>query len=308
MYRNLERIDEELSSDLVNTGSTRWMVPYADMLTLLVGFFLVLFSVIQMDNNSLEDFGQKMKQSLSEKTQELQEAREEVATVSETLSEAQDVIAEAQQAAEPMPEPAEESPVMMLAAELNDKLGVQLQNQMGEDAAIHVSQEERGVVISLRDGVLFTPGQAELTRAAQEKLDGIAEILARQSRPIRVEGHTDNAPIRTARFPTNWELSTARATNIVKYLVTRHGFDPKSLSAAGYGEFRPVADNSTIEGKQKNRRVDIVVLNDKNSLEEPNVLPLPSEIRHNAVRPLPEGSDSPDPESGPVTQGNQGNT
>ncbi|MBM3792005.1 MAG: chemotaxis protein MotB, partial [Acidobacteria bacterium] len=86
---------------------------------------------------------------------------------------------------------------------------------------------------------------------------------------IRIEGHTDNVPIRTARFPSNWELSTSRATTICSYLVERFGFAPEELSAAGYGEFRPIDSNDTSEGRARNRRVDIVVLNSAVARDEP---------------------------------------
>jgi chemotaxis protein MotB len=131
-------------------------------------------------------------------------------------------------------------------------------------------------VISLKDSILFTAGNADLSPAARHTLDGLIQqlhaALGGQSRPIRVEGHTDNSPIATSKYPSNWELSTARATTIVRFLVASHHFQPQLLSAAGYGEFKPVKDNSSIEGKQKNRRVDIVVLKPDLAQQEPPAL------------------------------------
>jgi len=100
-------------------------------------------------------------------------------------------------------------------------------------------------------------------------LDNITEAIRKYSNSIRIEGHTDNVPIKTAQFPSNWELSTARATNIVHYLVDAHEFPPEKLSAIGYGEYRPIADNSSEEGRQKNRRVDVVVLSSAGEQGEP---------------------------------------
>jgi chemotaxis protein MotB len=126
---------------------------------------------------------------------------------------------------------------------------------------VTVSQDDRGLVISFQERIFFDPGAAELTPKAHRTLDSLAKVLGTLHQPIRVEGHTDNTPIKTAIFPSNWELSTARATRIVRSLVERYHLSPQQLSAAGYGEFSPLSDNSTIEGKQKNRRVDIVILN-----------------------------------------------
>ncbi len=100
-------------------------------------------------------------------------------------------------------------------------------------------------------------------------LNTIAGSLVSVGNQIRVEGHTDNVPIRNSRFPSNWELSTSRATAMIAYLIDNLGFAPELLSAAGYGEYRPVAANDTEEGKSRNRRVDIVVLNPTTALAEP---------------------------------------
>ena len=104
------------------------------------------------------------------------------------------------------------------------------------------------------------------------------DSLSSYSNGIRVEGHTDNVPINSAAFPSNWELSTARATNVLQHMM-KQDFEPSQLSAAGYGEYRPVADNDTAEGKMKNRRVDIVLLSDQSEREEPQAaLGLPAPI------------------------------
>jgi len=100
-------------------------------------------------------------------------------------------------------------------------------------------------------------------------LDNIAAAIDKYSNSVRIEGYTDNIPIKTAQFQSNWELSTARATNIVHYLVD-HQFPAEKLSAVGYGQYRPIADNSTEEGRQKNRRVDVVMLSSSGEQGEPS--------------------------------------
>jgi chemotaxis protein MotB len=120
--------------------------------------------------------------------------------------------------------------------------------------------ETRGLVISL-DGSFFDSGSDQLVLRGHEMLDALAEDLMAMKNQIRIEGHTDNVPITTARFPSNWELSTARATTIVAHLIQKYAFRPENLSGSGFAEFCPIAPNDTAEGRARNRRVDIVVLN-----------------------------------------------
>jgi chemotaxis protein MotB len=97
----------------------------------------------------------------------------------------------------------------------------------------------------------------------------VVSSLNSYSNGIRVEGHTDNVPISSHNFPSNWELSTSRATNVVQYLTKQDDFDPTKISAAGYGEYRPISDNSSEDGRSKNRRVDIVLLSEQGERNEP---------------------------------------
>lgn len=106
----------------------------------------------------------------------------------------------------------------------------------------------------------FESGSSEMKPESQPAFDRIAGLLRQRSFRLRIEGHTDNVPIHTARFSSNWELSTARATEVIRLLVVRDGFPPANLAAAGYAEFHPIASNSTAEGRGENRRVDIIVL------------------------------------------------
>jgi chemotaxis protein MotB len=117
-----------------------------------------------------------------------------------------------------------------------------------------------GFVISLRDLGFFNSGQAVLLPGADEKIERIAKVLLQHGLDLRVEGHSDNQPIHTGQFRSNWELSTARAMAVLLLLVDKGGMDPTKMSVAGYGEFRPIADNFTPEGRQMNRRVDLVVV------------------------------------------------
>lgn len=138
---------------------------------------------------------------------------------------------------------------------------------------ITVSIDERGLIIRFMDRVLFDPGKAELKPEAREILDTVAEILQRdefKDKAIKIEGHADTTPVSPKDgFPTNWELSTARATNVLRYLVEQRGIEGERISASGYSYYRPIAPNDTKENKAKNRRVDIVILKSSQEKYEP---------------------------------------
>jgi flagellar motor protein MotB len=132
----------------------------------------------------------------------------------------------------------------------------------GEIASHQVSlhRETEGLVVSLREFGFFDSGSATIKPAALPALDRIASILAIRTCNLRIEGHTDNIPIHTPQMASNWELSTGRATELVRQLIVRYGFPPERLSAAGYAQYHPVASNITAQGRAQNRRVDIVIL------------------------------------------------
>src|SRR5262249_40273697 len=125
---------------------------------------------------------------------------------------------------------------------------------------IEVREEKRGVVIALAEAAFFQSGSAELQKGTAAALELVARKLKGQGYDMVVEGHTDTVPVRSRTFRSNWELSTARATSVVSYFVEQGGYDPQKLAAAGYGEHRPVAPTDTVDGRNRNRRVDIVVL------------------------------------------------
>lgn len=127
-------------------------------------------------------------------------------------------------------------------------------------ASVEVGASSRGLVLSLAEAGSFPAGRADLTPAAMHVMLTVADSLRYLPNLIRVEGHTDDAPIRTSLFASNWELSTARATRVVRLLAEQGGLDPGRLSAAGYAEYRPRLPNDTTEARARNRRVDIVVL------------------------------------------------
>jgi chemotaxis protein MotB len=124
--------------------------------------------------------------------------------------------------------------------------------------SVNVHDSDQGLVISLREAGFFNSGSAEVRPQAIDTLNAIAAVLPHQA--MRVEGHTDDIPIHTAQFATNWELSTARAADITRLLIAQHAVDPTEISATGYAEYHPIATNATEDGRQQNRRVDIILL------------------------------------------------
>lgn len=165
-----------------------------------------------------------------------------------------------------------ESQVSNLEAELRDQearnaeLNQELENALAEyreAEQVWLERKEASSVVTVSDAVLFNSGSVTLSESGRDIIDKIAGVAANyRDRVVRVEGHTDDvgiAPEYRNKYPSNWELSTRRATAVVRRLIDKHGMDPNKLSAVGYGEYRPVADNDTPEGRSKNRRVVIVI-------------------------------------------------
>jgi chemotaxis protein MotB len=151
-----------------------------------------------------------------------------------------------------------------LKAELDAKL-----KKENLTASVKTSIDERGLVISLNNAIFFDSGSAELKKDYENTLLEIGSMISVMNNFIRVEGHTDNVPMNSSLYRSNWDLSAARAANVVRLLTSGTSIPPERMIAVGYGEYRPIADNSTEDGRAKNRRIDIIVLNEKyNALEQ----------------------------------------
>lgn len=198
----------------------RWLISYADLMTLLLALFIVMYAA------SDHERAKQIAQSFS--TQNL--------GGDGVLPENSALVGPA----EKLEEKLRSNPVLAGKTKMN--------------------QTSRGFVVSLSEAGFFAPGDASIGKEADEVLRSIAGSLSDEKYQIRVEGHTDSTPISNSRYPSNWELSTARASSVLIRL-TETGIAPERLSAAGYGGFQPVADNSIVEGRAQNRRVDVVILN-----------------------------------------------
>src|SRR5690606_842790 len=225
-------------------GSPLWMTTYSDMVTLLLAFFVLLFSLSSIDAKKFEQVVIAMRGALGVLEGSPSSSPDNLLDTSGMMEALGDHFARDLQQ------------LGQVEADLRRTL-----DRLGLEQSVSLSYDERGLVVRFLEGILFDTGRADLRPDALPVLEELAATLAGLPNHIRVEGHTDNVPIRTVRFPSNWDLSVNRATTVVRYFLEHHeGFSPKRLSAAGYGEFRPIADNETPQGRQQNRRVDIVVL------------------------------------------------
>jgi len=156
------------------------------------------------------------------------------------------------------------SDAMHEAAGLEGGLGpivrqlVEIQDNFGLQKEMEFAISTEGLVLQVSDGTLFDRGVAEISPRAFPFLNIIADIISKTTHNVRIEGHTDNLPIHTAKFPSNWDLSTTRAVNVLRYLINKGKCSPKKISAAGFGEFQPIFPNDTAEHRAKNRRVEFV--------------------------------------------------
>lgn len=233
----------------------RWLVSYADFITLMFAFFVVLFATSQSDKKKQAEVSQSINQAfqalgLFEPAKAVSRAKAVAMSGDQPVTPVNIVLGDELAAS-----PAVKDDLKRMEQELQGKLS----NQIAEHVvALHIGRD--GLVISLREAGFYDSGSAVPHAASMGSLGSIAETLKPSPYDIRIEGHTDNVPIHTGQFDSNWELSTARATRLTRLFIEQHGFRPARLSASGYAEFHPVASNDTAEGRSENRRVDIIVL------------------------------------------------
>jgi len=230
----------------------RWLVSYADFITLLFAFFATMYAISSVDAKKLSTVAHALQVAFDDSAR------------GRSLSSGSGVL----------PEPGSRlTPGATPAPDIQDFVVRELEMELAAHR-IDLRADRRGLVLSIPETGLFNIGSDEITPSAQELIGRIATTLATIPNSVRVEGHTDDLPIHTPRFRSNWDLSAARATRVIEFLVDRAGVAPQRLSVAGYAEFRPRVPNSSPAGRAQNRRVDLVILNDTTSqAEEPLAAP-----------------------------------
>jgi chemotaxis protein MotB len=226
-------------------GADRWLLSYADFTTLLLVFFMALYTVSDVNEAKLATAASSLRAAFD--------------TPEATAASSEPAVASKEVAAEPATTGA------LPAAPRTDAIA-RVREQIEKELAgaitagqLEIGADDRGLVLSLPESATFPVASADVTPAARAVIDRVATTLEPLAVTVRIEGHTDDTPIRTARYSSNWELSTARASAVVARFIEQR-VDPRRLSAAGYGEFHPRASNDTQDGRASNRRVDVVVV------------------------------------------------
>jgi len=238
----------------------RWLVSYADFVTLLFAFFVVLYASAQIDKqraSRLSDAINSAFQQLGIFERDGHKPGEIDPKISlpSAVNGAQDLSRWAPAGQEKMGADQKKQDFNAIRSELENALAAEITRN---EVALHM--EADGLVVSLREAGFFDSGSATIKPGAEAAFARVANILRQHACAVRIEGHTDNVPIHTSQFASNWELSTARSTSLVKALIVQYGVPSERLSAAGYAEFHPAASNDTAKGRQLNRRVDVVIL------------------------------------------------
>jgi chemotaxis protein MotB len=224
------------------TGAASWVVTYGDMVTLLLTFFVLLFAMSNIDKAKFDIFITSFQGRLA------------MLQGGKTFDDSPMLDQSAQDVAI----------AKMLAQEKEfEKIYKEIENFIEDNnlnGKVDINLQERGITVHLMEGALFDPGYAVLRPDAKQLLNKLANKLKDIDKDMRIEGHTDNIPINNEKFPSNWELSAARAVSVVRYFIEKHGYSPATMSAVGYGEYRPIVPNNSEKNRAQNRRVDIVIL------------------------------------------------
>ena len=237
----------------------RWLLTYADMITLLMVLFIVLFAISEVNQKKFDKLGQGLSKSFGDSTvmdggAGVLEGSERQSDIEENAISVREAVARQEQ--DVLAQRTIDDQFVKLRQEITKALQLR-----GLSGSVKFDRVERGLVIDVvTDKVLFDLGSADLQPQGRGVLDAISPSLARVGNTLSVEGNTDNIPISGGAFPSNWELSTERATTVLRYLLT-HGVRPSRVSAAGYADQRPLVPNDSPAHRARNRRVAIVVLN-----------------------------------------------
>jgi chemotaxis protein MotB len=248
----------------------RWLVSYADFITLLFAVFVTLYAMSQTDKRKVEALVASMKESFGHVKTGASSERVNIieSTDLRLIPSKADILTPGKGGQDEGVHKKRSHAEIKDFEEIKAAIETNLK-QNGAQDKVSVEVTKRGLVVTLKEAGFFDSGSADVKKSSYGLLAKVAGSLTRYSNPIRVEGNTDNVPISSRFFKSNWELSTTRGTNIVHYLIENYDFPPEKISAVGYGEYRPIAGNENESGRRKNRRVDIVLLAKETEGSEP---------------------------------------
>lgn len=235
------------TNDSGGGGSPSWMVTFSDLMSLLLTFFILLFSMSNISESQFSNVASSFQAVLTD-------------SGGETIIEGQG------STSGPLDLPGSSSSSKGIGQDeemykrVSEYIG---DGDLGSDVSAQIS--DRGVFVELKDAILFEPGSASLKVEGVEVLQQLKDLISGFDNEIMIEGYTDDVPMASGVYDTNWELSTARAVSVVRYLVEEENIDPNRLSAVGYGEYRPIVSNDSVENRAKNRRVNILIVFDEES-------------------------------------------
>jgi len=263
MARRKKKHEEE------HENMERWLVSYADFITLLFAFFVTMYSISRVDGKKLGSAVESLQRALG-------------SVIAVQITQRDPGVFQINHA----PSMVTITPIQGAKGHLSssdreafEKLAKEIKGEVdnltrGTVEGTNLDQikfiiEKRGLVIRISEHLFFKSGDASILPEFIPILDILGKALEKVPNHIRIEGHTDSVPIRTAKFPSNWELSTTRATTVLRHFLTHFHLNPENLSATGYAEFRPIDSNKTAEGRFQNRRVDFVILSSREMEDEP---------------------------------------
>jgi chemotaxis protein MotB len=241
-----------------------WVIPYADMLTLLMALFMMLFAISSVDLAKFEKLAQSLNQALGDGSMSVLEGGESV--LSGAGPAPVDGPGRAERAEDALQREEERSRAVVAEQQQLAEVEQQVREQAvaaGIGDSVDFRREARGLVVTIvTDQVMFEPGQANVQPGGSQILGQVAAAIRDLPNRISIEGHTDNRPISTSQYRSNWELSTARATDVLRYLVDQLGVPANRVQASGYGDQQPVASNDSPAGRAQNRRVELAILSE----------------------------------------------
>jgi len=260
----------------------RWLVSYADFITLLFAFFVVMYSLSSINEGKYRVLSDSIVQAF--RNISVNTSGQQIIVQPMAIPTRPGATAPKQDEAQTKAREAAVSRMRNMAEEIRRVL-----RPLAEGGQVSVTEGAHGIKVEINAEVLFAPGEADLGPGAINALQAVAQVVAPAEFPIVIEGHTDNVPINTYRFPSNWELSAVRASSVVRLFVD-NGVAPSRLTASGYGDQRPVADNFSEEGRSRNRRVTLLIESMLAEEEPPPPVPLRPNDPIRSI--LPQATDS----------------